>query len=320
MEKSNSDSTALLVVIVNYFSASLVTKLVQQLSHQALPAGFTLSIVCANNSCTKEQSNELKKLRSTSTASLTLIENTQNLGFGDAINKAAGSSPFDLLCCINPDVSLFPNSLQALLSHCQQHETEGIWGGLTVNSRHHADFRHAWQEPTLINTLSWSFGLHHWTRRAEWQDNYQHVSLSSQQPYPVDSVSGCFMLISNTAWQAIGGFDKQFFLYSEEIDLCRRAREHGFQPTVVPQCQLQHAQHPPEESTKRLQMIYSSKLIYAAKHHGLTYNIVYRCLISLGATARAVVSMLAGKFNLSCQWSRVMYTALLGSKASKPTG
>jgi len=310
MPSLNIKPIKLLVVIINYFSADLVTDLVKQLNQQRLPSDFELSIICADNSANDKQRQELQKIEVSSNAELALQLNSSNLGFGRAINQCAEGQNFDFLCCINPDVTLFSDTLSSLLSYCSKHSEQGIWGGITVDEQERPDFRHAWQEPSLKNTLVWATGLSRFLRKPSWQDNYKHLNDNSLQPYSVDCVSGCCFLISRSAWIAVGGFDDSLFLYSEEVDLCRRARQSGFQPTVVSHAKLKHSRHSAEESNKRVIAIYSAKLLYASRHHGVRFNIFYKILVSAGSCLRAIKYLISGNFTAAKVWGKLAFISL----------
>lgn len=311
---ANRFTTRLLVVIVNYFSADLVEELVAQLNKQKLPENVCLSIVCVDNSTSKDQAAVLERIQENSSIEIKLKISTHNAGFGNAINTGLKDEEFDFLCCINPDVSLFSDTLSTLLTHAQHHLDEGIWGGCTVDKMLTPDYRHAWQEPSLKNTFAWALGLKDWLRKPHWKDNYQHLHESQLHVYSVDCVSGCCFLISASAWQATGGFDADFFLYSEEVDLCRRARTLGYQPTVVTEAKLIHTAHSIDQSIKRVAIIYSSKLHYSHKHHGFYYNFVYRLLICIGALVRTIKSLFSGRLSSTKVWGGLALSSLFYSR------
>lgn len=311
MSEPEKRSVNLLVVVVNYFSAKLVANLTEQLSNQRLPEQVKLSIVCADNSVSPDQKKTLLDLKEQAKIDFKIVLNSNNLGFGSAINNCAKGQDFDFLCCINPDVTLFSDTLLALLAHCIDNPEQGIWGGHTVNEQHKLDYRHAWQEPSLRNTLAWAIGLKRLISKPPWHDNYRHLADNALTPYAVDCVSGCCLIISAEAWQATGGFDPDFFLYSEEVDLCLRARQLSFQPTVVPNAKLTHKAHSLSESINRTNTIHSSKLLYASKHHGFTYNICYRLLISLGAIVRTMKSVFNGQLTAAKIWANLALTSII---------
>ncbi|WP_170131936.1 glycosyltransferase [Arenicella xantha] len=300
----------LLVVIVNYFSANLIEKLVQQINTQDLDEGFNARVVCVDNSVNKDQRLALKKIKDTSSIRVNLIFSSCNVGFGNAINAGLHNQSFDFACFINPDVTLQPDTLSLLLDHASSNPHQGIWGGLTVDRHFQADYRHAWREPSLTNTFAWATGLKKFIRSPNWQNSYQHHVSNQAQPYYVDCVSGCCLMISNSAWQATQGFDPDFFLYSEEIDLCRRARALGYQPTVIPRAKLTHSTHSNEESAHRVVIIFLAKIQYIDKHHGQLYTLLFRFFIAIGSFIRAGKTLILGQLNSSREWSRLSILSL----------
>jgi len=309
MENVSRSQFRLCIVIVNYYTVDWVDELLTQISQQRLAQTVDLTVVCSDNSVCDKEYARLEQLQSKSQLNVMLVKQVSNLGFGAAINASIKGRHFDLLCCLNPDVTLLPDTLGELIRVSQEAWSNGIWGGLTVDKQNYPDGRHAWREPTLINTLAWALGVRGLLKLDALQDNYANLHRSMSRvttaPYSVDSVSGCCFCISSQAWFALRGFDEDFFLYSEEIDLCRRARQMGFQPTVVPTAKLRHLAHPAEQRVQRLGLIYRSKLLYASKHHGLVRNIVYRLTLLLGAALRALKALISGRFGLAHSWYRV---------------
>lgn len=313
MTKADKNTTKFLIVIVNYFSADLVEKLIKQINAQPYAEDFSITIACVDNSVDRGQYLALKKIKDASDNQMILTFNSCNKGFGNAINAGLQGQSFDFACFINPDVTLQANTLPLLLSHASKNVHQGIWGGLTLNQHLQADFRHAWQEPSLKNTFAWATGLGHVIRSPHWQEDYQHLAMNENQPYSVDCISGCCLMISNSAWQAIRGFDPDFFLYSEEVDLCRRARALGYQPTAIPEVQLTHAGHSSEESIHRVIVIFLAKIQYAKKHHGQSYTIFYRLLIAIGAFLRACKSLIQGRLNSTNVWLKLSAFSLFAN-------
>ena len=290
------------VVIVNYFCADQTQELILFLLG-IKSSLFDISIICSDNSNDNKQKVLLKKL-SQSTPRITLFFNNQNLGFGNAINAAVhDQTGFDYLLLINPDVTLKKGSIEQLIHATLSTKAAGIWGGITVTNDNQPDGRHAWREPTLIRSLVWSIGLKRSIKHDCLIDNYKTTpSTESDVPYPVDSVSGCCMLIAKDVWTKNRGFDTRFFLYSEEIDFCRRARLNGFQPTTVPKSRLIHKASYNSENTSRLLLLHHAKFIYAKIHHGIIHQICYRLIIAIGALIRAFVFITKDKRNSKSWW------------------
>lgn len=302
LQTLSNNNCQLTLVVINYFCADQTIALIKTIA-QIVPSEINLNIVCADNSDDAFEYKRLSEYKALSPQlELSLIFNKLNLGFGKAINQALENNNADYILLINPDVTLNKDSLEHLLRHAHQNSHQGIWGGITLRDNNELDYRHAWREPTLLRTLAWATGLRKVVSINATIDNYTNISSQTSQSYSVDSVSGCCMLISQSAWCKTEGFDENFFLYSEELDLCRRARSAGFQPTVIPQATLEHAISHTADNPNRLAILYNAKFIYAHKHHGLIYSAAFRIIIALGAIIRSTAFFLTGKKQFSKSW------------------
>jgi len=107
--------------------------------------------------------------------------------------------------------------------------------------------------------------------------------------YSVDAVSGCFLLIDRLLWQDLNGFDERFFLYSEEIDLCHRARSKGATPQVITGVKFTHARGTSNHDLSRMKMLVNSKLLYWEKHHGAIKRYLVKIIYILAYSLRGLV-------------------------------
>jgi GT2 family glycosyltransferase len=307
-------------VVINYFCLEQTLELLDQFEKLETNNNIRFSISCADNSNNSEEQRGLEAFQKQSRLELRLLFNQKNLGFGRAINAATHGISFDYLWLVNPDVTLFSSTLDRLVSAATIAPTQGIWGGLTVTTKQQADHRHARREPNLWNTFGWAFGLSRAIRvHGWWHDHYQYDALHNlTQNYPVDSASGCCLLISEELWNRLNGFDNDFFLYSEETDLCRRARHAEFQPTIVPTARLLHSGIGTKGNSQRLTLIYHAKLLYAAKHHGLLYCLCFRFILLSGGLIRGLSQLARGNTKLAKTWLTISIDAIhFSSRAIK---
>ena len=102
-----------------------------------------------------------------------------------------------------------------------------------------------------------------------------------------DWVSGAALLIRRSAFEEVGGFDSSLFMYMEDVDLCRRLREHGwsigYEPGVVALHELGGTQGP-EQSTRWARAFHA----YLLGRHGATYAGICSGLAAVGLGLRAV--------------------------------
>ncbi|MEM5550491.1 glycosyltransferase family 2 protein [Pseudoalteromonas neustonica] len=218
---------------------------------------------------------------------LKIIESKNNLGFGSGCNLALPHIKANKTLFLNPDVRLNETSITSLVDFSNSHPNAKVWGGQTINPQGQIDGQNAWREPSLRGVLSWSFFgdilLKKLSRRIP--DAYTTDEIN-RLPY-VDSISGCFLLMDTDLLKELNGFDERFFMYSEEVDLCRRARKLGAKPMSTSQAVIVHEGSKTITSQNKLNFLYHSKLKYCKKYwNPLSYSIA-RLSLFCGAVLRA---------------------------------
>jgi hypothetical protein len=242
-------------------------------------------IVVDNNS----QDNSVQLLKEYKGLAVNVIESEINLGFGSGCNLALPYLDYGFTLFLNPDVRLQSDSISKLLEFAIENPKAMIWGGQTVNADGAIDGQNAWREPTLKGIVSWSFFgdiiLKKLGKRIP--DAYTPTEIANS-PY-VDSISGCFLLIDTKLLQKLAGFDEQFFMYSEEVDLCRRARKLGATPMSTNSAVIMHEGSKTITSQNKLNFLYHSKLKYIKKYWKPTSFIIARFSLFSGAVLRCLL-------------------------------
>jgi GT2 family glycosyltransferase len=164
-----------------------------------------------------------------------LIRNPDNRGFAAANNQAMAQARGRYFLLLNTDTIPLPGSLTALVDYLERHPEVGMAGGSLLNPDGSpqgcaADFPTLWTELLLLTgplgrrLLGPSFPFHP----------------PVESPMPVDWVSGACLLVRREVVEAIGGLDEGYFMYSEEVDWCWRARRAGWAVVVIPQARVIH--------------------------------------------------------------------------------
>jgi GT2 family glycosyltransferase len=196
-----------------------------------------------------------------------VLEPGHNLGFGAASNLGWRSARAPHVLFLNPDAQLQTGALEALCAVLLARPEVGIVGPAT---------RYADGAPQL------SFGraLTPWS---EWGQRRLVRGLRTRDPRVVaeveamlarahdpDWVSGSCLLARRTLLEALGGFDEQFFLYEEDVDLCVRARAAGSLVAFTPAARVVHRQGRSMAAASLPSALEydRSHLAYYRKHHG----------------------------------------------------
>ncbi|WP_395156882.1 glycosyltransferase family 2 protein [Ilumatobacter sp.] len=202
--------------------------------------------------------------------SVRLIPQADNLGFGAASNLGyrMSSSPFVLF--LNPDTRLEdPTLIRRGVELIRAHSEIGILGGRLLKEDGTLDHACKRGEPTPVRALCYYLRLHRLFPRAPVLAGYVAGSHDELDAGPVDVVNGAFMLARREVIDFIGGpFDERFWMYAEDIDACRRARNAGFIVWYEPSMRLVHSKGATDSgrrSTRTKLAFYESMNLYYEK-------------------------------------------------------
>jgi GT2 family glycosyltransferase len=198
-----------------------------------------------------------------------LIRNDRNAGFGTAHNQAMRGARGRYLLVLNSDASPLPGALRALIGFLDAHPRVAVAGpklryadGTVQPSRR--------RFPTLATLFLESTQLQRLAPDNAVLRRYYVADRSDDEPQDVDWLVGACLCVRASAVVDVGLFDERFFMYSEELDWCRRFRAAGWGVAYVPSAEVVHR----EGASSRLdlaardRLFQASKLQYAAKWHG----------------------------------------------------
>lgn len=160
-----------------------------------------------------------------------LISNTENLGFGRANNQAIKLSHARHVLCLNPDMRVADDALIRTIRYLDTHSDVGIVGG-RLSSSDGTLSPSVRRFPDLWSQLALIFKLPHFFPRL--LRRYLQKDFTYDQEQDVESVRGSYFAISRAALDRISGFDERFFLWFEEVDVCRQMRDLHLRIVFVP--------------------------------------------------------------------------------------
>lgn len=244
------------IIIVNYN----VKEFLQNLLHSIEKASSNISkeIIVIDNA-SDDGSVEVIKDKF---PSVNLIENKINVGFGRANNQGLAVAKGKYILFINPDCIVSEDTFDKMISFFESHPYCGLAGCKILNSDGtlqlacRRSFPGPWTSFTKVTGLSNIFPTSKIFAR------YNLTYLDKNKTYEVDAVSGSFMMIRKEVYQKTNGFDEQFFMYGEDLDICYRVQQKGYKVFYVHSTQIIHYKG---ESTKRSNLD-ETKLFYDAMH------------------------------------------------------
>ena len=202
-----------------------------------------------------------------------LIENQDNVGFARANNQAAALAQGKYLLLLNPDTVLQPSAIKTMLAYLDSHSDVGAVGPRVVNPDGSVQIS-IYPQPTLLRE---AWRLFHLDRIALY-GNYSTSILDSESPRVVDILMGVCIMLRREIVKNLGLFDEQFFIFSEDFDLCVRIRQAGWQIRWLPNAVITHHE---SQSTKQIPdemflELYRNKVKFFRKHYGRSAVASYR--------------------------------------------
>jgi N-acetylglucosaminyldiphosphoundecaprenol N-acetyl-beta-D-mannosaminyltransferase len=243
----------------------------------------------------------------------------ENDGFGAANNVGARGSSAEFLLFLNPDTELVDGTLEHLVQTMRGRPEVGLVAVRQVTSS-----GGLWPSlhrfPSVGRALAAALASEKWPLFGPRFGERVLDAAPYSRSGPFDWTTGAVLAVRREAFEAVGGFDERFFLFSEETDLCKCIQDAGWAAHVEPGVTFVHhagkaGVHPPREA----QMAYA-RLQYARKHFGRARAAAYHVILLMHHALRfALLSHRGGTESPSAAASELALRVLLGH-AQPPYG
>jgi GT2 family glycosyltransferase len=219
-----------------------------------------------------------------------LIQNQENVGFARANNQAISQSQGRYLLLLNPDTEIKPGALATLTRFMDNHPEAGAAGARHLNPDGTLQTS-CYPMPTLSRELWRLFHLDVFRPYG----SYRMADWDLDQSRPVDVLLGACLLLRRTALTQVGPLDEDYFIYSEEVDLCYRLQQGGWACHWVPQAQVVHfgGQSTQQVAREMFLRLYQGKLLFFRKHYGWATVLAYKLVLFAAAFPRLLLSPVA---------------------------
>jgi GT2 family glycosyltransferase len=245
---------------------------------QAAMNGIEGEIIVVDNEFNSVESTRILGLF----PSIKLVVNSENKGFSKANNQALAISSGTHVLFLNPDTLLPQYALKDSLSYLSQNQPVGAIGVQMVNKEGQflPESKRAFPRPmTAFLKLS---GLAHLFPRSGFFNHYALGNLDKDKIHSVEILAGAYLMVRTQLVKQIGGFDEQFFMYGEDIDLSNRLTALGFQNHYLGNIVIQHIKGASTNKNSKdyLYHFYHSMHLfvnkyYASKGHGLKRKLLH---------------------------------------------
>ncbi|MFZ5877425.1 MAG: glycosyltransferase family 2 protein [Nitrospirota bacterium] len=278
------------IIIVNWNSKEYLGKCLASI--HALTNDIKFEIVVIDNASFDGVEEMLKQYF----PQVRFIQSEKNLGFARANNAAFQSAHGRHILFLNPDTEIEGEAVQTL-SHWLDSATDiGIAGPKLLNGDRSIQTTSIRAFPTILNQIVDLHALRRvFPRAGLWGAG--PLFRGGVDPVAVDAVSGACLMIKRPVFEAVGLFSGDYFMYSEDIDLCFKANEAGWKTIYVPAASVVHhggtSSSQSKVSTFSSVMMLESRWRFFRKTRSSFYCWSYRFAMALSSVIRIALAVVA---------------------------
>jgi GT2 family glycosyltransferase len=268
------------IIVVSFNTCGLLRECLQSILTECrrLPDELSAEILVVDNASSDGSAEMVDREFAATDTPVRLFRSQVNLGFAGANNPAMEAARGRYLVLLNSDAFFHEGALQRAIEHMEADPSAGVGGARLVGPSGN------WQPsarafPTVWNTFMVYSGLATRYPHSRIFGAFDRTWANPLVEAEVDWVPGAFSILRREALAQAGLFDTDFFLYCEEVDLCRRIKDSGFRVLYWPDVVVTHIGG---ESSRKLTTLKFSDgeaqvvqwrmratLLYFRKHHGM---------------------------------------------------
>lgn len=243
----NKTNPKISIILVTYNSAKTINRCLESI-RKTTQAPFEILIV--DNASSDDTREKIKQSKIESR----IILNNQNLGFSRANNIGIKQAKGDYLMFLNPDTKVKNNAIDRLHQYLVTHPEVGLVVP-KLEDEDGTSQKSVRQLPTLLRAIKeYYLGI---------KSSYAPFVPLGTSAVDVESAVGAAMMVKKTTYQQVGGFDERYFLYFEDLDLCRKILRVNLKIKYLPEAIIVHRVGESASSNPRAaQLLKQSSAIY----------------------------------------------------------
>lgn len=251
------------IIIVNYKTPDLLLECIRSIYSQPLEFAFEI-IVVDNNSCDNSKSNLLKEF-----PLIKWIQNNENIGFARANNIGITNSNGEYILFLNSDTLIIDNAINKCIYEFEKNINVGLLGCRLLNidgtTQKSVYYENADSVECFRNNLIFDYYV---------KKIIKHKKRTKENK-KIKALMGSFLLVKYEVLKKIGFFDPDFFMYSEEFDLCRRFIKQGYSIKYFEDAAIIHYGGGSADIESMIKQRFLSAALLFLKTHGKIGLILY---------------------------------------------
>ncbi len=277
------------IIIVNWNTRRDLLECLESIFANPTPSEFEIVVVdnASNDGSAEAVAGAYPQVK--------LIRCNENVGFARANNRAAVNTTGQYWLLLNPDTLVHSDAIVQLLHYIEEHQHVAGVGPRLVNSDGSEQLS-IWRRPTLFREWWRLFHLDQLYPLSE----YPPSTLTSRRARRVDVLHGACLLLRAEVVRDMGLFDEDYFVFSEEIDLCDRLGRAGWELHWVPEAVVTHkgGQSTQQVADTMFIELYRNKTKFFRKRRGRLAALLYKLILLQAAVARYITGQTLGLLRL----------------------
>lgn len=271
------------IIILSYNTKDLTLRCVQSIIDQYGKElkNREFEIIVVDNNSTDGSTESIKH-----EGIIKLIQNKENVGFARGCNIGAKVAEGKYILFLNSDTQVFDKGFGGMTKFLEKNSNIAILGGKIQDPDGSVQLS-AGKFYNLFNLTLMLLGL----------ERLGFLRVSPSEIEKVDWVSGACMMVQRFVFEKLMGFDENFFMYIEDMEICFRAQKLGFSTYFYPNIELRHKSLGSSNRTFAIMNIYKGILYFYSKHKNPFEYIIAKILLIIKAEILILVGFLT--FNKS---------------------
>lgn len=231
-----SKNKKLSIIIVNWNTSKLISKCLNSVKKNLDPAVFEVFVVDNNSS------DDSVKLIKSKYKWVNLIENSENLGFAKANNQVLKTIKSEFVLILNPDTEIIKGSVEKMRLFLEENKKIAAVGPKLLNpnkSIQHLGFYR--KSPSILQAIFFYTDLYKLTIKIKplvkllWEEDVEN-----NHPMSVDQIPGACIFARTAILKKMGFFDERYPFWFEDVDLCFKLKQSGYQLVYLPSAKIVH--------------------------------------------------------------------------------
>ncbi len=264
------------IIVVNWNTSDVLRDCLQSIYVQT--ESFEFEVIVIDNASVDDSVHMLKA----EFPNVTIIENTENLGFAAANNQGLAIAHGQYILLLNSDTVILDSCIPKTISFADAHPGAAVVGCRVLNPDMTLQST-CFMFPSVLNMLLSSSYLYKLFPTSRFFGRERMTWWYRDNVKEVDVVTGCFMLVRREAIEQVGVMDEQFFMYGEETDWCYRFKKAGWKILFTPVAEVVHL-HGASSKQRKPEMtlqLRGSILLFLKKHKGRFIHTVACFLVAI---------------------------------------